>query len=109
MYLFLLLSINLLYENGINASIGNKYSSYSPTPPERGSFPLDHDHECSGIMTQYLNCLKLVQGNNAPNCRLLAKQYLGCRMDNELMDKDEWKNLGLPEDEKTEDKNSTKI
>lgn len=49
-------------------------------------------------MAEYLDCLKLVQGNNALNCRLLAKRYLGCRMDNQLMDKDEWKNLGLPDD-----------
>ncbi|CAM9024853.1 unnamed protein product [Wickerhamomyces anomalus] len=62
----------------------------------------DHDHECSEIMAQYLQCLKLVKGNNAPNCRLLAKQYLGCRMDNQLMERDDWKNLGLPEDENKE-------
>lgn len=55
-------------------------------------------------MAQYLKCLKLVKGNNAPNCRILAKQYLGCRMDNQLMDRDEWSNLGLPEDEKAEAK-----
>lgn len=52
-------------------------------------------------MSQYLQCLKLVKGNNAPNCRILAKRYLGCRMDNQLMDRDDWKNLGLPEDEKS--------
>ncbi|ONH67770.1 Cytochrome c oxidase assembly protein COX19 [Cyberlindnera fabianii] len=51
-------------------------------------------------MAEYLNCLKLVEGNNALNCRLLAKKYLGCRMDNQLMDRDEWKNLGLPDDQK---------
>ncbi|ODV75199.1 Cox19p CYBJADRAFT_147103 [Cyberlindnera jadinii NRRL Y-1542] len=78
---------------------GNSFASFNPTPPERGSFPLDHDHECSSIMTEYLECMKLVRGNNALNCRLLAKKYLGCRMDNQLMEKDEWKNLGLPNDD----------
>lgn len=56
-------------------------------------------------MSQYLECLKLVKGNNAPNCRILAKRYLGCRMDNQLMDRDDWQNLGLPEDEKNIDSN----
>jgi cytochrome c oxidase assembly protein subunit 19 len=49
-------------------------------------------------MAEYLDCLKLVQGDNALNCRLLAKKYLGCRMDNQLMDRDDWKHLGLPDD-----------
>lgn len=80
---------------------GNTFANYTPTPPERGSFPLDHDHECSSIMAQYLDCLKIVKGNNAPNCRLLAKSYLNCRMENQLMEKDDWKNLGLPDDEKS--------
>ncbi|CCF58896.1 hypothetical protein KAFR_0F03000 [Kazachstania africana CBS 2517] len=82
---------------------GSTLRALSPTPPERGSFPLDHDHECSKQMQEYLNCIKLTRGENAPNCRLLAKEYLRCRMKNQLMGKDEWKNLGLPNDaEKTE-------
>ncbi|AQZ17437.1 COX19 (YLL018C-A) [Zygosaccharomyces parabailii] len=77
---------------------GGAMQALSPTPPERGSFPLDHDGECSDQMLKYIQCLKLVKGENAPNCRLLAKEYLKCRMNHDLMDKDEWKNLGLPED-----------
>ena len=77
---------------------GGAMQALSPTPPERGSFPLDHDGECSDQMQKYIKCLKLVKGENAPNCRLLAKEYLKCRMNHDLMDKDEWKNLGLPED-----------
>lgn len=78
---------------------GNSMQALMPTPPERGSFPLDHDGECTQQMMKYLECMKLVQNNNAPNCRLLAKEYLRCRMDHGLMEKDlQWKNLGLPAD-----------
>lgn len=45
-----------------------------------------------------MKCLKLVKNDNAPNCRLLAKDYLDCRMHHDLMDKAEWKDLGLPDD-----------
>lgn len=51
-------------------------------------------------MKDYLRCLKLVEGTNAHGCRLLAKSYLKCRMDHGLMDQEEWRNLGLPEDDK---------
>ncbi|CAN6674654.1 cytochrome c oxidase assembly protein Cox19p [Trichomonascus vanleenenianus] len=78
---------------------GVQGSVWRPTPPLRGSFPLDHDHDCSEIMQDYLNCLKYVKGQNSHGCRLVAKNYLKCRMDNGLMDKDEWRNLGLPEDD----------
>ncbi|CCD24610.1 Cox19p NDAI_0D02960 [Naumovozyma dairenensis CBS 421] len=78
---------------------GSSLRALSPTPPERGSFPLDHDNECYDAMVKYLNCMKLVKGENAPNCRLLAKSYLKCRMDHQLMDRDEWEHLGLPKDQ----------
>ncbi|KAI0159531.1 hypothetical protein GGR57DRAFT_457696 [Xylariaceae sp. FL1272] len=68
-----------------------------PVPPERGSFPLDHDGECKHIMTRYLSCIKKVRGMNDEECRLLAKSYLACRMDNNLMARDEFKNLGFAE------------
>lgn len=32
-------------------------------------------------MTEYLACLKRARGVNDPECRLLAKAYLKCRMD----------------------------
>jgi cytochrome c oxidase assembly protein subunit 19 len=56
-------------------------SVWRPTPPQRGSFPLDHDAECSQVMKDYLECLKYARGQNAPGCRLAAKKYLKCRMD----------------------------
>lgn len=77
---------------------GGALRALSPTPPERGSFPLDHDKECVLQMQRYLECMKLVKNENAPNCRLLAKEYLRCRMEHQLMDRDEWEHLGLPRD-----------
>ncbi|KAG8820851.1 Cytochrome c oxidase assembly protein cox19 [Serendipita sp. 411] len=66
----------------------------NPTPPDRGSFPLDHEGECKEMMKTYLKCLKS-NGNKGTACRTGAKAYLDCRMQRGLMDRDEWKNLGL--------------
>lgn len=78
--------------------MSDRLSSLRPTPPQRGSFPLDHFGDCTEQMEKYMKCLKLVKNDNAPNCRLLAKDYLDCRMHHDLMDKAEWKDLGLPDD-----------
>ena len=40
---------------------GSSLSALRPTPPERGSFPLDHDGECTKYMQEYLKCMQLVQ------------------------------------------------
>ncbi|KAF7719313.1 Uncharacterized protein PECH_000395 [Penicillium ucsense] len=69
--------------------------NYKPTPPERGSFPLDHEGECKHIISGYLKCIKLNRGTNDEACRKLAKQYLACRMDKNLMAPDNFQNLGL--------------
>ena len=69
-----------------------------PIPPERGSFPLDHDGECKSIIADYLRCLRRVQGTNDQACRMMAKDYLKCRMEHNLMAPDEFKNLGFTED-----------
>lgn len=82
----------------MSANPGNALKALKPTPPERGSFPLDHFGDCTDQMQKYMKCLKLVGNENAPNCRMLAKDYLKCRMDNELMEKVDWKDLGLPDD-----------
>lgn len=39
--------------------------------------------------------MKFTENKNAPNCRILAKQYLKCRMDNQLMEQSDWESLGL--------------
>ncbi|KAF7502116.1 Cytochrome c oxidase assembly protein cox19 [Endocarpon pusillum] len=84
---------------------GGRALNIKPTPPERGSFPLDHDAECKHLISSYLRCLKkprhssdsgkIQAGINDEECRLIAKDYLQCRMDKNLMAKDEMKNLGL--------------
>ncbi|TGO26308.1 hypothetical protein BPAE_0062g00290 [Botrytis paeoniae] len=84
-------------------SPGGRMVNNKPSPPERGSFPLDHDGECKSVMQSYLNCMKKVRGMNDPECRDLAKSYLSCRMDRNLMAKDEFKNLGFA-DESSETK-----
>lgn len=66
---------------------------FKPTPPDKGSFPLDHENACKLQMTKYMNCLRNCSNDNS-NCRIEAKEYLQCRMDNELMAKEEWKSLG---------------
>lgn len=76
-------------------SPGGGAANFKPTPPERGSFPLDHDGECKHLISDYLKCLKLRKGTNDEECRKLAKGYLGCRMEKNLMAPEEFKNLGL--------------
>lgn len=46
-------------------------------------------------MATYLSCIKKVKGVNEDQCRELAKAYLTCRMDRNLMAKDDFKNLGF--------------
>ncbi|EMG46102.1 COX19 Cytochrome c oxidase assembly protein COX19 [Candida maltosa Xu316] len=74
---------------------GGNFRTWTPTPPERGSFPLDHEGECKSFMESYLKCMKFTENKNAPNCRILAKQYLKCRMDHQLMEDSNWESLGL--------------
>lgn len=67
-------------------------------PPDKGSFPLDHDGECKQVMIDYLKCLQKTDCENA-SCRDLAKKYLQCRMDKQLMAKEEWSKLGFQDSE----------
>ncbi|KAF9056686.1 hypothetical protein BJ165DRAFT_1335939 [Panaeolus papilionaceus] len=67
---------------------------FKPNPPDRGSFPLDHYGECKEKMQTYMKCLR-ENGSESSPCRLLSKDYLDCRMQKGLMERDEWKNLGL--------------
>lgn len=82
---------------------GGGQKSAKPIPPERGSFPLDHDGECKSIIAGYLRCLRRVKGKNDQECRLMAKEYLKCRMDHNLMAPDDFKNLGFAENSRLED------
>jgi len=62
-------------------SPGGRQAVSKPIPPERGSFPLDHDAECQSIIKHYLKCLRSHRGVNEDECRELSKSYLQCRMD----------------------------
>ena len=74
---------------------GGQRKVFRPNPPERGSFPLDHDAECQTFMTKYLQCLRSHRGMNDDECRALSQSYLQCRMEKNLMAPDEMKNLGF--------------
>ncbi|KAF8916166.1 Cytochrome c oxidase assembly protein cox19 [Dissophora ornata] len=82
------------------------FTTFSANPPDRGSFPLDHDGECSAFMKDYLTCLKENQNNNG-KCRTLSKKYLGCRMEKGLMGPDSFKNLGFQDDGSSDDVSSS--
>ncbi|XP_011004918.1 PREDICTED: cytochrome c oxidase assembly protein COX19-like [Populus euphratica] len=65
-----------------------------PVPPEKGIFPLDHMHECDMEKKDYLNCLKS-SGHQSEKCRLFSKKYLECRMEKNLMAKQDMSELGF--------------
>ena len=81
---------------------GGGQKASKPIPPERGSFPLDHDGECKPIIADYLRCLRRVNGKNDQDCRMMAKEYLRCRMEHNLMAPDEMRNLGFAEDRRVD-------
>jgi len=73
-----------------------------PTPPEKGSFPLDHMAECQGALQSYMVCLKKFDGV-ARHCEAETKAYLQCRMDRGLMEREPLTSLGFELDEKEKD------
>ena len=77
---------------------------FKATAPIKGSFPLDHDGECKEFMLNYMKCLK---ANNQSNfvCQKQSREYLHCRMERGLMEKEDFKRLGLQD--KTSDIEST--
>ncbi|XP_043485605.1 cytochrome c oxidase assembly protein COX19 isoform X1 [Polistes fuscatus] len=72
---------------------------FTPVPPEKGSFPLDHEGFCKQVMVNYLRCL-LEHNNQNTMCRHIAKDYLGCRMDKDLMAREDWSKLGFTDEVK---------
>mmetsp|Transcript_12663 Transcript_12663/g.14989 ORF Transcript_12663/g.14989 Transcript_12663/m.14989 type:complete len:103 (-) Transcript_12663:193-501(-) len=68
--------------------------SLNPTPPLKGSFPLDHFGECKRFRVAYLKCLKAKDGAHI-ECLDKSKSYLQCRMDAGLMEKEEMSKLGF--------------
>ncbi|CBI36097.3 hypothetical protein AAG906_023773 [Vitis piasezkii] len=82
-----------------------------PVPPEKGIFPLDRMHECDLEKIEYISCLKS-SGNNSEKCRHLSKKYLQCRMDKNLMAKQDLSELGFRKEADTvssEGKNDLRI
>lgn len=71
---------------------------FIPTPPEKGSFPLDHEGLCRSLMVKYMRCL-YDNDNVTSNCRYLSRDYLACRMEHGLMAQEEWSKLGFTKDE----------
>lgn len=43
--------------------------------------------ECKPIIADYLRCLRRVKGTNDLECRLMAKEYLRCRMEQYVPDR----------------------
>lgn len=71
---------------------------FTPTPPDKGSFPLDHEGVCKKQMVLFMKCLRDTDNNNSA-CREASKNYLACRMENNLMSKEEWSKLGFTDEE----------
>ncbi|KAK4269341.1 hypothetical protein QN277_022510 [Acacia crassicarpa] len=67
-----------------------------PVPPEKGIFPLDHLHLCDQEKKEYLSCLKSF-GHKSEKCRQFSKKYLECRMEKNLMAKQDLSELGFKE------------
>lgn len=67
-------------------------------PPEKGSFPLDHEGACKKFMLRYMNCLRQNKDDNSA-CRNQSKDYLACRMENGLMAQESWQKLGYKEND----------
>lgn len=67
---------------------------FNPVAPVKGSFPLDHEGECKKFMLRYMICLR-ENGNQNSECRKLSKDYLDCRMEKQLMAREDWSKLGF--------------
>jgi len=64
--------------------------------PDKGSFPLDHFHECEEHAVRYNACLDKHQ-LMPKRCQKFQISYLECRMKHNLMGKEKIENLGFSE------------
>jgi cytochrome c oxidase assembly protein subunit 19 len=71
--------------------------SAPPSPPARGSFPLDHNGECKPYMQSFLKCMRDQELSHS-NCRTFSKDYLQCRMNHGLMANEDLDSLGFSPD-----------
>ncbi|XP_041318707.1 cytochrome c oxidase assembly protein COX19 [Pyrgilauda ruficollis] len=79
--------------------------SFTPRPPDKGAFPLDHLGECSAFKERFMECLRH-SGYESAACRQSAMAYLQCRMDRQLMANEPLEKLGFKDliNEKSEEK-----
>ena len=77
-------------------SPGNTSTSKYTNAPDKGSFPLDRTGACTLELKSYLACLK-ENGQKIENCKFKSAEYLKCRMNNNLMEKEDLSKLGLPD------------
>ncbi|NXP01175.1 COX19 protein, partial [Certhia brachydactyla] len=82
--------------------------SFTPRPPDKGAFPLDHLGECSAFKERFMECLRH-SGYESAACRQSAMAYLECRMDRrvgQLMANEPLEKLGFKDliNEKSEEK-----
>lgn len=61
----------------------NTPRSLPPSPPARGSFPLDHHGQCKDAMRVYLVCMK-THSEAHHLCKDESKSYLACRMERQV-------------------------
>lgn len=80
------------------SSLATFSSKPNAKPPQKGSFPLDHDGECRNFMVKYMRCL-MANNKDTTQCRQESKEYLNCRMERNLMSREDWKKLGFHEEE----------
>ena len=64
--------------------------------PDKGSFPLDHFHECEEHAIRYNACLDKHQ-LMPKRCQKFQINYLECRMKHNLMGQEKIENLGFSE------------
>mmetsp|Transcript_35018 Transcript_35018/g.98755 ORF Transcript_35018/g.98755 Transcript_35018/m.98755 type:complete len:86 (+) Transcript_35018:24-281(+) len=77
---------------------GGDYKRRHAIPPEKGSFPLDHYADCKQAMEGYSKCMA-ENGSHASHCKVQLKQYLQCRMNKDLMAKEDLREFGLSDDD----------
>ncbi|XP_022092651.1 cytochrome c oxidase assembly protein COX19-like [Acanthaster planci] len=79
--------------------------SFKPRPPDKGSFPLDHEGECKIFKEKFMECLRKHHSDNN-KCRQQSMEYLRCRMDRDLMTKEPLRKLGYGDIDSTKERNS---
>ena len=73
---------------------------FKPTPPDKGSFPLDHEGECKLKYLKFMICLS-ERGHKMSECRTESKEYLECRMEKGRMAQEDLSKLGYSDMEKS--------